>query len=208
MEVNTNDLNHFNEQFKKIVKDIAYILSSIESKNFLDPNESFKMVEDIKALLYGVSDNASCKYLHDANYFQIIRYFIENKMAITFSFINKANAIKDTESLEFVKQKLELLTALEQNMRMFAMLYNIEKSLDDIKNMFDNHGGKEMDKHIVVDTKKTSETKDHVVWQSTTKPIDADDMRHMFDDCDIDDLRNLDLSKFDYNTYKDKGDNK
>ena len=208
MEVNTNDLNHFNEQFKKIVKDIAYILSSIGSKSFLDPNESFKMVEDIKVLLYGVSDNASCKYIRDANYFQIIRYFIENKMAITFSFLNKANAIRDTESLEFVKQKVELLTALEQNMRMFAMIYNIEKSLDDIKNMFDNHGGKEMDKHIVVDTKKTSETKDHVVWQSTTKPIDADDMRHMFDDCDIDDLRNLDLSKFDYNTYKDKGDNK
>lgn len=207
MEVNTNDLNQFNEQFKKIVKDIAYIIASIESKSFLDPNESFKMVEDIKVLLYSVSDNASCKYIRDANYFQIIRYFIENKMAITFSFLNKANAIRDAESLEFVKQKVELLTALEQNMRMFAMIYDLEgKTVYDMKHMFDNHGGKEMDKHIVVDTKKTSETKDHVVWQSTTKPIDADDMRHMFDDCDS--LKDLDLSKFDYNTYKDKGDSK
>lgn len=163
MEININDLEHFNEQFKKIVKDIAYILYTFENKSFLDPDEGFKMVEDIKALLYGVSDNASCKYICDANYFQIIRYFIENKMAITFSFINKANAIKDTESLEFVKQKLELLTALEQNMRMFAMIYNLEGT--------------------------------------TTY-----DMRHMFDNCDS--LKDLDLSKFNYNTYKDKGDNK
>jgi len=163
MEVNTNDLNHFNEQFKKIVKDIAYILSSIESKSFLDPNESFKMVEDIKVLLYSVSDNASCKYIRDANYFQIIRYFIDNKMAITFSFLNKANAIRDTESLEFVKQKVELLTALEQNMRIFAMIYDLEG-----KTVYD--------------------------------------MKHMFDNCDS--LKDLDLSKFDYNTYKDKGDSK
>lgn len=139
MEVNINDLEQFNEQFKKIVKDIAYILYTFENKSFLDPNEGFKMVEDIKVLLYSVSDNASCKYIRDANYFQIIRYFIENKMAITFSFLNKANAIKDTESLEFVKQKLELLTVLEQNMRMFAMIYNLEgTTIYDMRHIFDN----------------------------------------------------------------------